>query len=437
MSKHAGLSPHQFRSVAEATARVNLWHGPVRSGKTISSLLRFLIAVAKAPRGGRIIVTGQTREAIAGNVFEPLMDETIFGEFASQVSYTTGAPTALILGRVVEVIGSGDRRAEKRLRGRTVVLAYVDELTLVDYDFWKQLLNRMSAPGAQLFATTNPDGPKHWVKREVIDKAGDCTDACPSTCSKHLGYRHWTWGIRDNTWLVENNLSYIEQIEKEHEGVYYDRFVRGLWTVATGAVYPSFSLARHVLPADAIPAPDRVFGVGCDHGTTNATRGYVGTIGPHPSGDGYAVFITKEWAPPVGLSDAKQVGLYRDWIGAIQPEWLYVDPAALSFRKALFDDGITAAKAKNEVLPGIQSVAALLDADRLFISEDCTELLTYLPDYTWDPSASEKGEDKPLKVNDHECDALRYLIHSARHIWGRYITVTSPTKRDTELETAA
>ena len=31
--------------------------------------------------------------------------------------------------------------------------------------------------------------------------------------------------------------------------------------------------------------------------------------------------------------------------------------------------------------------------------------------YVWDSKRADKmGEDKPLKVNDHFCDALRYMV---------------------------
>ena len=30
--------------------------------------------------------------------------------------------------------------------------------------------------------------------------------------------------------------------------------------------------------------------------------------------------------------------------------------------------------------------------------------------YIWDAKAQERGEDKPVKTNDHALDALRYLL---------------------------
>jgi hypothetical protein len=32
--------------------------------------------------------------------------------------------------------------------------------------------------------------------------------------------------------------------------------------------------------------------------------------------------------------------------------------------------------------------------------------------YRWDPKASDRGEDKPIKDNDHALDALRYAVYT-------------------------
>ncbi|MFC7641463.1 hypothetical protein ACFQX6_11080 [Streptosporangium lutulentum] len=76
------LSPAQERSIAESTARINIWTGSVRSGKTIASLLRWLMYVAQAPRGGHLVIVGKTADTIARNVFEPLMDPSLTGPIA-------------------------------------------------------------------------------------------------------------------------------------------------------------------------------------------------------------------------------------------------------------------------------------------------------------------------------------------------------------------
>lgn len=412
------LAPKQVESVVLSDARVNLWTGSVRSGKTIASLLRWLIYVAQAPRGGELVVIGRTRESIARNVFGPLQDPTIFGPYAKQVRYTAGAPTGTILGRTVHVLGASDARAEMVLRGLTCGGAYVDEATLISEAFWTQLLARMSVPGAQVFATTNPDGPAHWLKKQVVDRAGV------------LGYRIFRFRLDDNLHLLATNPEYVAQIKREYVGLWYRRFIDGDWVVAEGAVFPMWDLRRHTIPAAAVPQLSRVLSLGIDYGTTNATRGLLLGLGSTPE-HGPRLYVTDEWAP-TRSTDAELSADLRLWLGQRQPtprrtpEWVTVDPAAASFKLQLFADGISnVMNASNEVLDGIRTVASLLATDRLVVAESCRHLIEQLPGYSWDPKATARGEDAPIKRDDHEADALRYAVHSTRALWRNDVPLTT------------
>jgi len=105
----APMSPMQIRSIVQADARVNLWTGSISGGKTVASLLRWLIYVATAPPG-ELVVVGRPRQSIARNVFGPLADQTLFGPLAKHSHYTAGADTGKILGRTIHVMGASDAR---------------------------------------------------------------------------------------------------------------------------------------------------------------------------------------------------------------------------------------------------------------------------------------------------------------------------------------
>ena len=167
------LSDKQFGSIREATAQVNLWHGAIRSGKTIGSLIRWLLFVAAAPSGGALVIVGRTRDSAWRNVIAPLQDSDLMGPAAAHVVGNYGAPTVSILGRMVYIMGASDVKAELVLRGLTVAGAYVDEVTTLPEGFFTQLLGRMSVRGAKLFGTTNPDNPAHWLKVKFLDRLGD------------------------------------------------------------------------------------------------------------------------------------------------------------------------------------------------------------------------------------------------------------------------
>lgn len=141
----SALGPQQMRSLRESKVRVNIFEGAIRSGKTIVSLLRFLLAVLFAS-GGVIVVIARTRDSAYRNVFEPLMSPTLFGPLARLVHYTAGASTARVLGRTVHVLGASDAKSEKVLRG--LAIAYVDEVTVILEEFFTQLLGRMPPPAA-------------------------------------------------------------------------------------------------------------------------------------------------------------------------------------------------------------------------------------------------------------------------------------------------
>lgn len=404
----AGFSPRQVWSIVRATARVNVWVGAIRSGKTIASLLAWLLFVRSAPTTGALVVVGRTRESVARNVFVPLQDRAIFGRFAMLVSYTAGAPTGTILGRTVHVLGASDARAEMVLRGLTVAGAYVDESTLVAEAFWTQLLGRMSVPGARLFATTNPDGPSHWFKKQVVDRAAD------------LGYKVFRFTLVDNIHLA---AEYVAQISREYVGLWYRRFILGEWVQAAGAVYEAWDEARHVIKADEIPTMTRVFTLGIDYGTIHPTRGYLLGIGPdaRPGHTGEeCLYVLDEWAP-----DRMTIGEHsadlRRWLADRSqwaPDWIAYDHASATFGLQLHHDGhVNVMRAHKAVLPGIRTVEALLGVGKLVVSSACKHLIEKLPGYVWDEKATERGETAPIKANDDEADALRYAVYTARSMW--------------------
>ena len=420
------LSPRQIWSVARADARVNLWTGSIRSGKTIASLLRWLIFVATAPRGGELVVVGRTRESIARNVFGPLKDPSLFGPLSAHVDYTAGAPTARVLGRTIHIIGASDTRAEAVLRGLTVSGAYVDEATLIAEAFWTQLLGRMSVPGAKLFATTNPDGPAHWLKKQVVNRADE------------LGYRMFRFRLTDNTHL---DPAYVAQICREYTGLWYRRFIDGEWVQAAGAVYEQWDPARHVIAAGDVPQMERILSCGVDYGDNHATRGYLLGIGPdlRPGHENeHRLYVLDEWAPEPGTIGQRSTSL-RTWLATRpmdawqHPEWVPVDSAALSFKNQLFHDGVPGVRnAHKAVLPGIQTVASLLSVDKIVVSDACQHLIDRIPGYVWDDKATARGETAPIKADDDEADALRYAIYTVRMDWRPHVPMAPAMNDDTD-----
>lgn len=388
-------------------------------------------------------MVGKSRDALFRNVFEPLDNDPTLAVFAPFIHYKQGAPSAQMFGRTVHIMGAADAKAESKIRGMTVGGAYVDELTTLPRDFFKQLLGRMSVDGAQMFATTNPDGPNHWLKTDYIDKLADF----PDWYVEHFS-------MDDNPGLSE---SYKASLRREYSGLWYQRFIEGRWVAAEGAIYQEWNPERHVIKFAEIPNIERVLIAALDYGTTHRTRAYLLGLGQvgydkqnkrcDPNAYGarkeWALFVLSEFAPGTATV-GQHAAQFKRWLAEQpvaswrEPEWLAVDPAAAVFKQQLFSDGITnVMNAHNAVIPGIQTISSLLATSGLFVLDSCTHLIRGLPGYRWDPKATERGSTSPIKEDDDEVDALRYAVYTSRRFWRDLIQLAPAYSEDTTERNAA
>lgn len=409
------MSRSQLLSVADCTrAKIALWSGAVRSGKTFISLFAFLFAILKAPRTGNIIIVGRTLDTINGNLMSLLTNPEIFGPLVKYVKYTPGAKSAQILGRTVHLYGANDASSEAKIRGLTVSLAYVDEATILPESFWKMLVTRLSVDGARMLATTNPGSKSHWLRKEWILKARE----------KNLV--HFAFTMDDNPSLSDE---FKADMRASFAGVFYLRFIEGKWTNAEGAVYSMWDEQRHLIDHADLPPISRTLAVGMDYGTTNTTAALLLglTDEQHPR----LVFID-EWHYSADehhgetIPDIELSRQFRDWLTSKHgpdgdyipaPEFVFLDPSAASMRAQLHQDGITPWPANNAVLDGIADIANLLTQDKLIVTTRCKTFLAEVTEYEWDAKASEEGRDEVVKRDDHAMDAARYAVRSTVAQW--------------------
>jgi len=430
------MSDKQLCSLRSSTARINVWEGSVRSGKTIASLARWLIYVATSDVQGELIIVSRTRDSAARNVFAPLMDDSLFGTTSKFVSYTSGSAYGWILGRRVWVLGSSDVRSENVLRGLTCAGAYVDEITLLREDFFTQLLNRLWE-GAQLFGTTNPDNPGHWFKINFLDR---CDPEHPQFLPDWYVVKFL---LDDNPRLSEERKA---AIRRENTGLYFRRNVLGEWVAAEGSIFETFDAdpaKGFVIPWDSLPPMRELVSVGMDYGTSNPTAALL--IGLSDEYDQYfrpqpRLFVIDEYyynsrTEQRQLAPSEQARDIIDWIAQehlppsaghdMRPRYVILDPSAAPLRTELSQQGLTTTQADNDVLYGIRTVASLIAEKRLIITDRCTNLIREMPGYSWDPKETLLGKDKPIKVADHAIDSLRYGLVTTENIWRQHIKLAA------------
>jgi PBSX family phage terminase large subunit len=386
------LSNMQIKAFQDSDARINIFEGPVRAGKSFITLVRWLEFCRNGPPGP-LIICGRTDKTIKRNIIDPLQELV-----GSAVNYSIGKGEVHMFDRVMYVVGANDDRAEAKIRGSEFAGALLDEATLLPESFFKMLLSRLSVAGAQLFASTNPDSPYHWLKRDFIDR------------QEELDLKVFSFSIYDNPSLGDK---YIKDLSAEYQGLWYKRYIKGEWVLADGAVYDFFDEDYHVIAMPRTPADYYI--VGIDYGTTNPC--VFSLIGYNPGG--YPnIWMEKEYyfdsrKEMRQKSDYDYCNDLIDFIGGFNVKRIYIDPSAASLKQELRRNGIyNAVDAKNDVLPGIRFQAQLISNGTYKICANCTETLKEYRNYLWDSKASSRGEDKPIKQNDHSMDAQRYALYT-------------------------
>lgn len=386
---------------AMADYRITICDGAVRSGKSVGADHAWLDFVYHGP-AGNLLMVGKTERTLKRNIIDPLVD--MFGRNVCRL--VQGSGEFFIGDRMIYLAGANDERAQEKIRGVTLVGAYVDEASTVPETFWTMLLSRLSVDGARLIATTNPDGPLHWLKRGFIDRAGE------------LDVARFHFTLDDNPYLPP---AYVDAIKAEYTGLWHKRFILGEWVAAEGAVYDMFDADQHVV--DELP-PIRVFDLAIDYGTTNPFHALL--CGADRTG---RLYVAREWRYDSAsahrqLTDEEYCARLRAWLeagadglcdGVVPFDRVLIDPSAASFRAQLRRDGwANVTPADNAVVDGIRDVASALSADRLFFHRSTKHVQREIVGYSWDSKAQQRGEDAPIKADDHGVDALRYYVRGAR-----------------------
>lgn len=236
--------------------RINILQGSVSSGKTWISLIVWALWVASCPDDHLYLMCAKSLQTLKRNCLLPLQE--LVGN--SNFTFSIAAKEGVLFGRKILLEGANDARSETKIRGLTLGGAYCDELTLFPKDFFIMLLSRLRVEGAKLIATTNPDVPTHWLKTEYLDN-----DALCDTLLNVF------FSLNDNTALPAD---YVQSLKNEYTGVYYDRFIRGDWVVANGAVYKIFSDRPADFYASELPEFEQIE-VGLDFGGNGSQHALV------------------------------------------------------------------------------------------------------------------------------------------------------------------
>ena len=202
--------------------------GAIRSGKTTFMVVAFVDDAMRRYNRQRFGICGKTVDSAVKNIIMPYMAMTLPKEKYSIQWRRTDKLLVVTRGDVenyFEVFGGKDESSFALIQGRTLAGVLFDEVALQPRSFVEQALARCSVSGSKFWFNCNPGAPTHWFYTEWVRQP-----------EKHNAV-HLHFQLRDNPALDEN---IIERYERMYSGVFYDRYIRGLWVVAEGLIYPMF-----------------------------------------------------------------------------------------------------------------------------------------------------------------------------------------------------
>ena len=386
------ISPQQKKILAFPYSKYDaiICDGAVRSGKTSIMMWAFVRWAMENFSGQRFGICGKTVDSCSKNIIVPFTAMTLAKEKYTMRWRRSEKILEVRRGTTTnwfEVFGGKDESSAALIQERTLAGVRLDEVALMPRSFVEQALARCSVDGNKKWFSCNPESPQHWFYLEWIKKHDE----------RNALYLHFT--MRDNPGLTEK---VIEQYESMFSGVFYDRFIRGLWVVAEGLVYPMFD-ERNI--TDEVPESGEYY-MSCDYGTLN----------PFSAGlwcwNGKVATRVREYYysgrdERSNKTDEEYYIELEKLAGDLPVKSVVIDPSAASFIEVIRrHKRFRVQKAVNDVIPGIATTARYIQDGTIKVYRSCKDAIREFGLYRWDEKST---EDKPIKENDHAMDDIRYF----------------------------
>lgn len=368
--------------------------GAIRSGKTLCMSLSYVLWAMESFNQQNFGMAGKTIGSFRRNVlfWLKLMLKSRGYQVVDHRSDNLIAVSKGDTQNFFYIFGGKDERSQDLIQGITLAGMFFDEVALMPESFVNQATGRCSVTGSKFWFNCNPNSPRHWFKVNWIDKCEE----------KHIIYLHFT---------MDDNLSLSEKIKERYRsmyvGVFFKRYILGLWCVAEGLVYSMFDEEKHVTDEHMSGALEYI--VSIDYGTVNPfSAGLWAFDGKNSQREAELYYNSREAGKRV--DDEAYYKMLKELIGDRKVSCIIIDPSAASFIEVIKKYGeYTVRKADNDVLDGIRVVTTMLNKGLLKIYKDCTSCINEFGLYCWD---EEKNNDTVIKENDHAMDDTRYYVYT-------------------------
>lgn len=404
--------------------------GAIRSGKTLSMSLSFVMWGMTTFNRQNFGMCGKTIGSFRRNVLFWL--KLMLRSRGYKVQ-DKRADNLMIVNRqdtvnYFYIFGGKDERSQDLIQGITLAGVFFDEVALMPESFVNQATGRCSVDGSKYWFNCNPDNPHHWFKTNWIDKATGYLSEEQQEEKRRKGeelkeliYLHFT---------MEDNLSLSEEIKKRYRsmfiGVFFKRFILGLWVAAEGIIYQLFADNPENFIVDDIPEPIHYATIGVDFGGSKSAHSF--TLTGFTRGFKKVVILDEFYHNNVTqgrLSPAQVEAAFVDFVKRAKQKYRVYEAYCDSAEQTLIE-GLTVAAVKAGLSIQIKNAikgpindriafyCSLMAQGRFFILRHCKATIEALTSAVYDEKKLEDVRLDDGKMNVDSLDSMEYSTESVQ-----------------------
>lgn len=370
--------------------------GSVRSGKTVSMSISFLMWAMTNFSDCNFAICGKIVGSCRRNVIKPLIN-MMSGRFNIKDKRSENLLTVTKNGKTNNfyIFGGKDESSQDLIQGITLAGILFDEVALMPRSFVEQGLARCSVEGSRFWFNCNPEHPNHWFYKEWV---------LNTTEKRALRLK----------FLMDDNLSLSQKVKERfyslYQGTFFRRFILGEWVIAEGLVYQDFNdtITENLWDGEENELTGEWY-ISIDYGTINPCSMGLWCV---TANDAIRVkeYYYNSRKEGKQRTDEEHYAELEKLAGDYYIQYVIVDPSAASFKETIKRHNRFYTKnAKNDVINGIRITSSMLKKGLIKIGKACKASQEEFGMYRWDDKAE---EDKVVKENDHAMDDIRYFCNT-------------------------
>lgn len=412
-------TPYKLAEDGSIIPQIIAVFGGYGSSKSRATLQEVFLRALENP-GGTGLLSAQTLQQLKRTTIKTLINEIIPPPLVEAYNKSEGE-IRLVNGFTFYTIPVDD---EEKIRSINCGIIHLEECSGIKESIYTQLLTRMRDPFVKnkvLFACSNPS--LGWIKEVFVDNDKRKDPRHPEHEMYNPFITTYIWKTSLNKYLPPN---FYEITSKGRPQWWIDRFLNGSFEHADGQVYPQFSKCI-IDPLPVEPGKTDRYGIplewervmGMDVGLRNPTALVFGAIDPNR---GELILYNEYYrANTLVPEHVKNIKPLIEEIPPGKIRFMKIDPSAKNKTDPINGKSIQGlyqeynlffSPANNSIETGILRVNSYIERGKLKIYHTLVNTVREHLNYKFpelDIDDDKNPDEKPVKKDEHSCDAVRYL----------------------------